>query len=214
MSLPVIPPLQWLFGSNEDGEGGEGKKALLMIIQFFHRCVIIGYNIETSCQNKGEVVAGQGGGWERRGLIENIHCCCGSWKRSAWGLLWGWWRDAAFLRASVPLATACPFLEGCVALQTQAAPGLLAEFLGVAERREAQLSACTPQCGVLEADKGKSGMGVGCERFKGKDCWDFNQAKPWASDQKASCSAVRQAGCDLQKWQLPTQAFAPSLCYC
>lgn len=83
MSLPVIPPLQWLFGSNEDGEGGEGKKALLMIIQFFHRCVIIGYNIETSCQNKGEVVAGQGGGWERRGLIENIHCCCGSWKRSA-----------------------------------------------------------------------------------------------------------------------------------
>lgn len=79
---------------------------------------------------------------------------------------------------SGPLATACPFLEGCVALQTQAAPGLLAEFLGVAERREAQLSACTPQCGVLEADKGKSGMGVGCERFKGKDCWDFNQAKP------------------------------------
>lgn len=71
--------------------------------------------------------------------------------------------------AHVPLATVFPSLEECLSLQTQAGPGLLAEFLSVAERIEAQLSACTPQCGVLEAEKGKPVMGVGCEHFKGKN---------------------------------------------
>lgn len=170
MSLPVIPPPQWLFGSNEDGEGGEGKKVLLMIIQFFHWCVIIGYNIETSCQNKGEVVAGQEG--DGNGAVwlktSTAAVVAGNVLLEAWYGAGGGMQPFSGPHQAAPLATVClsglrvcPSLEGCVALQAQAGLGLLAEFLSIAKRMEAQLSACTPQCGVLEAEKGKIGDGCG-----------------------------------------------------
>lgn len=47
---------QWSWGKKPP----QTEKNLLVIFQFFHWCDIIGYNIETSCQNKGEV-AGEDG---------------------------------------------------------------------------------------------------------------------------------------------------------
>lgn len=63
--------------------GEEKKKTLLMVFQFFHWCDIIGYNIETSCQNKGEAGGRMGTvllDWKHPLLFQRD----GSWDQFAW----------------------------------------------------------------------------------------------------------------------------------
>lgn len=93
---------------------GEKKKTLLMIFQFFHWCDIIGYNIETSCQNKGEA------GW-RTGtvLLDWKHPLPfrrdGSWDRFAQrpgtGLVWGCISTPAVRNCSVSVICCASFGE-------------------------------------------------------------------------------------------------------